>query len=84
MVYCFLAFYLMHQPGSQRLILSYMNLFMILYVGNAPLTSRFMNRLEMLNEAVVCYCTLLLALFTDWVPEPRTRELFGWQMIVVI
>jgi len=51
---------------------------MILYAGRGPLTTRSMNRFEMMNEIVVCYCTLNLAFFSDWILKPETKVMFGW------
>ena len=38
----------------------------------------------MLNEMVICYSTLHLALFSDWVLEPENRQFFGWKLIVLV
>jgi len=49
----------------------FVNLAFIIYAaGIRPLDRKFMNRLEVFNEATVTLCTLHMALFTDYVPDP--------------
>ena len=61
-----------------------MNLLMFIYIGASPLKSRIHNKIEMMNEMVVCVVSLHMNFFTDWVPDPELQEMFGWSYIAII
>jgi hypothetical protein len=59
--------YFSKRDGIQILILLYMNLAIMIYVGMVqPFTERLKNRLEHFNESFIYLFTILSALFTDY------------------
>jgi hypothetical protein len=84
LIYCYIGFGMGDYPSIQRLILSYMNLAMFLFTGNKFLKTRRMNRFEILNEVIVCWSTLSLAFFSDWILDFEIKVKYGWQMITII
>lgn len=79
-----LVFYSVDVPTYQRLVMYNMNLFMFLYIGTNPLKSRIHNKIEQMNEMVVCLVSLHMNFFTDWVSDPEVQEMYGWSMIAII
>lgn len=39
------------------------------------------NKLEMINELFVCFCTIMFVSFTDFVDDPFTKYEAGWYSI---
>ena len=46
-----------------------------------PLSSKFENNLEILNEFMICQCTFLCFGFTDWISDPETSFIIGWARV---
>ena len=55
------------------------NLAALIYQGKVgPLKLRFDNCLENFNSLMVCFCTICIVLFTDWVPTQSLMYDYGW------
>ena len=78
-----LSFYVL-TPTYQRVIVQITNLLNFWYIGQSPLNRRTLNRLEMLNELVVCLVCLHSNFFTDWVDDPHVQSMYGWSMIIIV
>jgi hypothetical protein len=49
-----------------------------------PLKTRRDNRIELMNECWIAAATYNIMLFTDWVPDPEVRYIYGWSFIVIM
>ena len=49
-----------------------------------PLDSPFANRIEIMNECTILVLTYGQMHFTDYIPEPETRETIGYVYIIVV
>ena len=81
-----LACFMLNSFGSmQILVLFYLNLAALIFIGGfQPYSERFKNRMELLNECFVCTLCLMLIGFTDYVPEQETQFNFGYMFIGVL
>ena len=58
--------------------LMFLNLAILIYTGkNYPLEGTNRNRLEFFNEIMVCYITMHMLYFTDWIGEPPKAKVGG-------
>ena len=56
-----------------------------MYIGFIyPLNTLRKNRIEFFNEMCILSCSVIMMLFTDFVPEIETQVSIGWQMIAII
>ena len=78
-----LAFYVA-TPTYQRIVVQLTNLLNFWYVGKSPLERRSLNRLEMINESVVCLVCLHLNFFTEWIDDPNVQSMYGWSLILIV
>ena len=58
-------------------------LLMILQLGQ-PMESRFANNMETFNEVITLCILYLLMTFSDFVPDPQTRNESGKAFIAVV
>ena len=73
-VFILVVFTMGHISGIQLLFINLMNLAILVYTGyNYPLKTKFANRLEMFNELFVCFITLHMYFFTDWVLDKNNQ-----------
>ena len=83
-LFCSVAFFsstVIWQIGGAQ----FLNLAFILYAaGTRPLAGRFMNRIEVFNEATVTICTVHMILFTDWVGGEEMQHDCGYSMLAVV
>ena len=71
-------------PVFQFMGLMALNYSMVMYTAsNRPLTSRFDNRLEILNEYLLNICCMHLIFFNDGIPI-ETQQGYGWSMVVFV
>lgn len=69
----------------QLLILCYCNLIIIIYLGGVyPLESRFMNRLGLFNEGMICCASIHMMFFSEWIDSVEQQFELGYSMIAVI
>ena len=55
----------------------------MMYVGSfRPYQLNLQNVVELVNEIVTTLCAYNLVLFSDYVPDPKTKYTFGWPIIV--
>lgn len=84
-IFALSAVYLGHFLWAQLLIQMTIVLIVAGYLGAyKPLDSPFANRIEIMNECTILVLTYGQMHFTDYVPEPETREIFGYIYIVVV
>ena len=84
LIYVCLAFYT-EIIIFQILGIFYINIFMLIYTGtNRPLSTKLRNRIELFNEFCICYISIHLVIFTDWVPSFDAQYLMGFSMIGVM
>ena len=63
------AFFIVDNPGMQRLLLRFSNLAMLIHVGGGHMTSLFLNKHQMLQELMITVITMHLDVFTVWGPR---------------
>ena len=52
---------------------------MIIYLGHVwPFETHFAAKMEIFNECTIIVLTYGLMMFTDFVPDPKTRLEIGW------
>ena len=52
------------------------------YVGSfRPYQLNLSNIVELINEIFTTLCAYNLVLFSDFVPDPETRYMYGWPII---
>lgn len=68
--------------GMQLLSLMFLNFFHFSFVGNIePFTTHRKNLVNALNESVILNMTVLMVMFTDFVPDYTTRYNWSWIFI---
>ena len=61
-----------------------MNLLILIYVGHTrPLISRFSNKIESLNELIVCSCSFFIPLFAEYTNVERQFN-NGWILLAFL
>ena len=74
LIFVMLVFGIDNYSGLVMVILCWMNLGMLIYVGQiSPLVERLENRLEMFNELFVCCITFHMFFFSDWVLDENAQ-----------
>ena len=48
-----------------------------------PFADNFFTRIEVMNETTNMLMLYLMLVFSDWVPDPEVRYIFGWIFIGV-
>ena len=43
-----------------------------------------MNKIELFNEFCICYASLHLNYFTDWVPDTELQYDYGWSLLIIV
>ena len=72
------------EPIFQLMSLLSLNYITSLYYAKCqPLTNRFDNRLEIVNEFLINLCCMHLACFTDVVPI-ETQQKYGWSLVFTV
>jgi hypothetical protein len=62
-----------------------MNLAVTAYQGYfKPIPFKRYNWLEACNEVHIAAATLNVMMFTEWVPDPEVRYLYGWTFIAIM
>jgi hypothetical protein len=56
-------------------------LMLIFFIAVKPLNQPFLNRIEIFNELCLLITSYFLFLFTDFVPDIKTRYMLGWAFI---
>ena len=57
---------------------------MVTYLTNVkPLETPFANKMEVFNEYTIILLTYGIMCFTDLVPDPKTRFLIGWYLLLL-
>ena len=73
------ATFLIDYSGIQVMLLIGQNLMCMIFIGqNRPMNDRLLNRFEMLNEFLICQCTIILVSFTQFISNPVTKFTAGW------
>jgi len=73
-----IAFNLKELPGIQIILINYLNLAALIYVGtHKPLISQPRNRLEIFNEFMICFITFVFMGFTDVILNEDDKWAFG-------
>lgn len=67
----------------QIMILTYTNLFCMIYIGIGLFKERKLRRLQLFEEFLNCVITWHMFYFTDFCPSPHFRYHFGWSMIFI-
>ena len=49
-----------------------------------PLTMRFDNRVELMNEFFVSVCSIQMMFFTDAIHEQETQYIYGWSLVYTV
>ena len=77
-IFALSAVYLAHFLWAQLAIMMMISVFMIQYLMlYKPLSSLFLNRMEVLNECVIIILLYGLMCFTDFVPDEKIRSNIG-------
>jgi hypothetical protein len=72
------AIFLGHFLWAQLAIQTMISLFMVSYIlWFRPLESSFATKMEVMNEKTILLQMYMLMCFTDFVPEPETRNEIG-------
>ena len=80
-----IAFNLKEWPGIQIILINYLNLAALIYVGShQPLISLPRNRLEIFNEFMICFITFIFMGFTDVILNEDEKWDFGKIMIYLV
>jgi len=56
-------------------------LMLIFFVHVTPLNQPLLNRMEIFNECCLLVSSYFLFLFTDFVPDVKTRYMIGWGFV---
>lgn len=84
-MYIYVVFNWVEDSWAQAMVIMFMNLFMLIFVGQQkPLSRMFKNRIELFNEFCVLIITIHMICFTEWVPGRQERDVMGWSMIAII
>ena len=74
LIFVVLVFGIDNYQGCVMVLLCWMNLAMLIYVGQiSPLVEILENRLEMFNELFVCCITFHMFFFSDWVLDENAQ-----------
>ena len=66
----------------QLILFMFSNLFSIIYIGQyKPLKGRFENRINLLNEYMICTITFFSVIFSGMAKSEEQKYLFGWVVI---
>ena len=85
MIFVFTALSLGWTPSSQLQIVMFLNLFVLIFLGNySPFTTRLQNRQQLFNEVTTSFATIMMMCFTDVVPDESTKYKYGWVFIGII
>ena len=58
---------------------------LIILIGwHRPLESNFANNMELLNECTTVWILYAVMGFSDYVPDPATRNIIGWAFVAVL
>ena len=83
LIFVIFAFYLQEYGTLQIIMMQYVNILQVLYIGLVtPSISRRSNRTDLVNEFLIQCIQVNLFIFTSWVPEPEIQYTYGWIMIV--
>lgn len=84
LVIVYLALFFTTFLGMQILFQLYINLFVMIYVGNVrPFKTAKMNRDELVNEGLIYLLTIILTVFTDFCPLAESRYSIGWGYVAL-
>tara|TARA_B110000285_G_scaffold233603_1_gene307901 strand:+ start:418 stop:1257 length:840 start_codon:yes stop_codon:yes gene_type:complete len=84
-MYIYVVFNWVEDSWAQAMVIMFMNLFMLIFIGQQkPLSRMFKNRIELFNEFCVLIITIHMICFTEWVPGRQERDVMGWSMIAII
>jgi hypothetical protein len=68
-IYIYVVFNWDHISWAQAMALMFMNLFMVIYIGQQkPMSRLHKNRIELFNEVCIAIITIHMICYTDWVP----------------
>ena len=78
LIFAISAVYLQNFLWAQLAIQMMISVVMVMYLKTyKPMDSPFSNRMEVLNECTMIVLVYFLMLFTDFVPNPETRNNIG-------
>lgn len=84
-IYVYMVIYCEDISWAQIMVLQFMNLFMVVYIGQfKPMSRKHKNKIELFNEACIAIITTHMICYTDWVPGRKERDVMGWSMIAII
>lgn len=66
------------------MILCFINLFMLIYVGTGIFNERKLRKFQQFEEFLNCVVCFHIFLFTDFVNNWDAQENFGWSMIGIV
>lgn len=82
--YIYVVFNWEDSSWAQIMVLEFMNLFMVIYIGQFnPMSRANKNKIELFNEVFVQMITIHMLVFTEWCNRPE-QDIMGWSMIAFI
>jgi len=76
--------FLKEMPFLQIQVVVFMLSLDLIYTGQVqPFASKFLNRMEMINNVFILLCSYYLFLFTEFVPSPEAKFNLGWSLVAV-
>ena len=85
MLFVVFTLFMRERNFFQIIAMNYLNLSMLIYVAHyKPFSSRFRNRVEVVNEVFITLATFHFMLFTDFTKDVSTQFKIGWSLAAFI